>query len=96
MAVLACQWLLSAWLARRRIDVHADRVVVRGALPDTEVPTQGVVSVVQHFDMHTPELVAAAARSRRQARAHHFRLAVQRAGDDGAGRVHRAAQRGVR
>ncbi|RZL63010.1 MAG: hypothetical protein EOP81_14280 [Variovorax sp.] len=52
LAILAVQLGTSAWLARRRIEVHADRVIVRGVLRDTEVPIQGVVSVVQHFDMH--------------------------------------------
>ena len=52
LAILAVQLGLSAWQARRRIEVHADRVIVRGVLRDTEVPIQGVVSVVQHFDMH--------------------------------------------
>lgn len=52
LAILAVQLGSSAWLARRRIEVHADRVIVRGVLRDTEVPIQGVVSVVQHFDMH--------------------------------------------
>lgn len=52
LAILAAQMLSSAWLSRRRIEVHADRVIVRGVLRDTEVPIQGVVSVVQHFDMH--------------------------------------------
>lgn len=50
--ILGAQLSLSAWLSRRRIEVHADRVIVRGVLRDTEVPIQGVVSVVQHFDLH--------------------------------------------
>ncbi len=52
LAVLTLQVLLRLWLRHRRIEVFADRVRIRGALKDVEVPIQGVVSVVQHFDMH--------------------------------------------
>lgn len=52
LAILTFQVLLRLWLRRRRIEVFSDRVYVRGVLRDTEVPIQGVVSVVQHYDMH--------------------------------------------
>ena len=52
LAVLAVLVGLSAWLGRRRIEVQADRVVVRGVLRDTEVAIQGVVKVVRHVDGH--------------------------------------------
>lgn len=52
LVILAFQVLLRLWLRRRRIEVFADRVCVRGVLRDTQVSIQGVVSVVQHYDMH--------------------------------------------
>lgn len=53
LAFACTQWLLSRWLRRRRIEVFADRVVVRGVLRNTEVPIQGVVQVLQHYDKHS-------------------------------------------
>lgn len=52
LGVLAFQVLLRLWLRQRRIEVFADRVVVRGALANTEVPIQGVIAVTQRYDMH--------------------------------------------
>ncbi|WP_198087164.1 hypothetical protein [Variovorax sp. E3] len=51
LGVLACQVLLRLWLRGRRIEVFADRVRIRGALADSEVPIQGVIAVTQHYDM---------------------------------------------
>ena len=52
LSIIAMLLLSSACLSRRRIEVQADRVVVRGVLRDTEVPIQGVVKVVRHVDGH--------------------------------------------
>lgn len=52
IAILVVQVLLRLWLRRRRIEVFADHVCIRGVLRETRVPIQGVVSVVQHYDMH--------------------------------------------
>lgn len=51
LAVLTLQVLLRLWLRRRHIEVFADHVRIRGVLRETAVPIQGVVSVVQRYDM---------------------------------------------
>ena len=38
MLILGARLSLSAWLSRRRIEVHADRVTVRGVLRDAAQP----------------------------------------------------------
>lgn len=70
--ILGAQLSLSAWLSRRRIEVHADRVIVRGVLRDTEVPIQGVVSVVHSTCMRS---VRRCGRATPRMRAHPSRLA---------------------
>ncbi|WP_432730660.1 hypothetical protein [Variovorax sp. W6] len=51
LGVLVLQILLRLWLRHRRIEVFADRVLIRGALANTEVPIQGVIAVTQRYDM---------------------------------------------